>query len=168
MEGVRRALQTSSTSPAEENAMILQEAEAQLARDAGAVLRCQYNPVGNFMQLGEGDLLVASRGRVTAFEFKHVDTGAFGKTARARRTHQRKKVREQAMTYACWAKLRHTNERVDGVAVTNEERVVVVENVSRYQSLAHLAERLAHDAHDGGFTSSVVASMQAEMQRHAA
>ena len=60
--------------------MILQEAEAHLARDPGAVLWCQYNPVGNFMQLGEGDLLVASRGRVTAFEFKHVDTGASGKT----------------------------------------------------------------------------------------
>ena len=39
MECVRLALQTSSTSPADENAMILQEAEAQLARDPGAVLR---------------------------------------------------------------------------------------------------------------------------------
>lgn len=169
MEGVRLALRQTTdirTSSAEENAMILREAAAHLARDPDAVLRCQYKPLRDHMQLGEGDLLVASRGRVTAVEFKHIDVAATGKTARVRRTQHRKKVREQAMTYACWAKLRHPNDRVDGVAVTNEERVTVVQDVSRRQALAHLAERLA-GVYDGGFTASLVARMQAELRRGA-
>lgn len=163
MEGVRLALLARPSDADAEHAMILREAEEQLSRDPDAVLRCQYKPLGNHMQLGEGDLLVASRGRVTAYEFKHVDVGATGKTARARRTQHRKKVRDQAMTYACWAKLRHAGAPVDGVAVTNEERVLVVQDVSRRAALAHLVGRLA-SVHDGGFTYSVVAAMERELR----
>ena len=142
--------------------MVLREAEAVLALDPDAVLRCQYKVLGDHMQLGEGDLLVASRGRVTAYEFKHVDVDASGKSARRGRARHRKKVREQAVTYACWAKLRHQHTPVDGVAVTNEERVVVATDVSRRWALEHLVGRLA-SVHDGGFTAGILGSMRREL-----
>jgi Holliday junction resolvase-like predicted endonuclease len=98
--------------------------------NGGTIVGRGYLFLPGFAQFGEGDLLVEERDRLVAMEFKHIDRADSGSTARARRTHKRKKVREQALLHAAYAKLRHPHKRVVAHAVTNEGSETVHSDIS--------------------------------------
>lgn len=66
------------------------------------------------MQYGEGDILATKDTTVLAIECKYIN--------RKKRTQKRKKVKDQAMLYACYAKLKYPNSTVYGIWATNEGR----------------------------------------------
>ncbi|MBW4486055.1 MAG: hypothetical protein KME14_26325 [Tildeniella torsiva UHER 1998/13D] len=76
----------------------------------------------NRNQEGKGDLLFADgEGRFAVVEVKWLDLDNSGKTAKTRRTHKRKKVKDQAAEYAaCLAERLKIFAQIEGYWFTNE------------------------------------------------
>ena len=96
----------------------------------GTIVARSYKVLPGLMQFGEGDLIVDDGDRLSVVEFKYIDTLSSGRTAKVRRTHKRKKVKEQALLYAAYTKLRHPDRVVQSVTCTNEGTIVVRNNIS--------------------------------------
>lgn len=100
----------------------------------GHIVKQQYTFVCNYMQFGEGDLLIDNGVKLLACEFKYIDNNATGKTARTRRNWKRKRVIHQTMIHAAYTKLWNKDRCVDGIAITNEGQHIVVSNISTLHS----------------------------------
>ena len=104
----------------------------------GNVLSRNYELLPGFMQFGEGDLLIDEGDCLSAIEFKHIDLNATGKTARARRTHHRNRVKQQSEIHAAYTKIRHPDRRVQAVVVTNEGEFVVCRDMDLSTAIARV------------------------------
>lgn len=69
-------------------------------------VRVEYLVMSGYAQFGKGDILTVTPEAVNIYELKYIDRVASGKTAKVKRTKQRKKVREQALAYTAFARLR--------------------------------------------------------------
>ncbi|MGB3311234.1 MAG: hypothetical protein WBG32_19445 [Nodosilinea sp.] len=82
----------------------------------------EWEAAPNRNQEGKGDLLFADgEGRFAVVEVKWLDLDDSGKTAKTRRTHKRKKVKDQAAGYVCCLAQRlETFTLIEGYWFTNE------------------------------------------------
>ena len=72
----------------------------------GGDVQTEYPVFRKYSQLGVGDLCVEYKDCIWVIEVKHINLIDSGKTARVKRTRNRRKVREQAVNYASWVRLR--------------------------------------------------------------
>jgi hypothetical protein len=98
----------------------------------------EWEVVSGMTNLGRGDLLFTDgSGNVAVVEVKFIDTGRSGSTARAKRTDSRKKVMEQARTYADHVRFRYPGVgEVRAFAYTNEQPERVTDASLRFDFLA--------------------------------
>jgi len=74
----------------------------------------EWYPVENLSQFGKGDILAIKDRCLLAVECKIIN--------RTNPTQKRKKVKDQALLYASYAKIRHPDKRVRGCWITNEKK----------------------------------------------
>lgn len=108
---------------------LLQNLHQYVSSKGGHIIGINYRLVHPFMQFGEGDFLCELNGRIVAIECKFMGRER-GKTARTRRNKHRKKISEQTLLHAAFAKLRHPSKNVRGAAVTNEGAYIVCDDIS--------------------------------------
>lgn len=89
------------------------------------ILGKNYEVLPGFMQYGEGDLLLDRGNRLSAIEFKYIDYS----NANTNSSRKKKKVREQALLYAAYAKVRYPDRKVEAVTVVNRETNVVCQDI---------------------------------------
>jgi hypothetical protein len=74
----------------------------------------EWYPVQKRSQFGTGDILAIKDHCLLAVECKMIN--------RTNPTQKRKKVKDQALLYASYAKIRHPDKRVRGCWITNEKK----------------------------------------------
>lgn len=74
----------------------------------------EWSPVANRSQFGIGDILAIKDHCLLAVECKMIN--------RTNPTQKRKKVKDQALLYASYAKILHPDKRVRGCWITNEKK----------------------------------------------
>jgi len=90
-----------------------------------SVIAKEWHVVPGFSQFGIGDLLMRRDNLIRAVECKWVDFSNSGRNACTKRTHKRKKVKEQALLYAAFAKLHFPMMNVKGVAFVGPENKIL-------------------------------------------
>ena len=110
-----------------------------LQRYPGGRLHVEYDVHPTKSQLGKGDIKLVTNTHVIIVECKYIDTSTHGKTASVRRTKHRKKVREQCVMYAAWARLQHPSKHIVGYVATNEGGLeCIVNDITRSDAARHV------------------------------
>ena len=104
-------------------------------------IKTEYYPVDHHQQFGKGDLIIYSKNTINVIEFKYLDTNN-SKNAKRRRTKMRQKLRDQAKTYAAFAKIYNKTKKVNGTAITNQGSNVIIRNISYATSLKWLIHKM--------------------------
>lgn len=126
-------------------------------RKGGRVLNTNYTLVPPYMQFGEGDVLCEFDDVIFAIECKFMGQRK-GKTARTRRNKHRKKILEQVLLHAAFAKLRFPDRSVRGAIITDEESQLVCNNMGIEVASRIVMARLL-DVDSGLVPACSVASM---------
>lgn len=111
----------------------------------GWVICTEWEPVPGLPQFGKGDIFAAKKNCILAVECKHIN--------RTNRTKKRKKVRDQAVLYASFAKIKNPSKRVRGCWSTNETKEYTsdimyddaMETIAEYLNKTYLMYKLSEN-----------------------
>jgi len=90
----------------------------------------EWEVVPGFPQFGIGDLLMKRGNLIRAVECKWIDSSKSGRNACTKRTQKRKKVKDQTLLYAAFAKLHFPIMDVKGVAFIGPENKILCKTTS--------------------------------------
>jgi Holliday junction resolvase-like predicted endonuclease len=90
-----------------------------------SVVEQEWEGVPSFPQFGIGDLLMKRGDLIRAVECKWIDSSKSGRNVCTKRTQKRKKVKDQTLLYAAFAKLHFPTMDVKGVEFVGPENKVL-------------------------------------------
>lgn len=111
----------------------------------GWVICTEWEPVPGLPQFGKGDIFATNKNCILTVECKHIN--------RTNRTKKRKKVRDQAVLYASFAKIKNPSKRVRGCWSTNETKEYTsdimyddaMETIAEYLNKSYLIYKLSEN-----------------------
>jgi hypothetical protein len=128
-----------------EEAALIQKNVERLVRH-GWVICQEWEPIPGRPEFGKGDILATRKHCILAVECKHINHTNRTSTCRA----VCKKVRDQAILYASFAKIKNPSKRVRGCWSTNETKEYTsdimyddaMETIAEYLKKTYLIYRL--------------------------
>ena len=122
-------------------AALIQKNAERLTRH-GWVICQEWEPIPGRPEFGKGDIFATKKHCILAVECKHIN--------HTNKTKKRKKVRDQAILYASFAKIKNPSKRVRGCWSTNETKEYTsdimydgaMETIAKYLKKTYLIYKL--------------------------
>lgn len=138
MQVVQRAME-------KKEAALIQKNVERLTRHGWAICQ-EWEPIPGRPEFGKGDIMATKKHCILTVECKHINRANATSTCRA----ACKKVRDQAILYASFAKIKNPSKRVRGCWSTNETKEYTsdimyddaMETIAEYLKKTYLIYRL--------------------------